>query len=694
MWFVYKYVEVNFLSNLIIVESPAKAKTIEKFLGKGYKVKASVGHVRDLPKSKLGVDIENNFEPNYITIRGKAGTVNDLKKEAKKSDKVFLATDPDREGEAISWHLAYLLGLDEDEKNRIEFNEITKDAVRNAIKNPRKIDKNLVDAQQARRVLDRLVGYKISPILWSKVRKGLSAGRVQSAATKMICDREEEIEKFVPKEYWSILLDAHNSKRKKIEFELSKYKNKKIEICDKNQSDKIVSDIENKDILVKTIEKKNRKKSAYRPFITSTLQQEASAKLGFTTKKTMQIAQQLYEGINVKGNGTQGLITYMRTDSQRISTEAQNFAKDAIISKYGKEYYKAYGYKAPGKNVQDAHECIRPSHIDLDPQKIEESLNKDQYKLYRLIYNRFLACMMQDAVYEQQTITGIIDDYSFKSTGSKLLFDGFLRVYDYSSSEENILPDVEENELLKVKKINPKQHFTQPPARYNEASLVKALEELGIGRPSTYASIITTIQDRQYVEKKQKNLYPTELGKVVTKLLEQYFEQIVNLEFTADIESKLDIIAEGNNQWKEIVSNYYEPIEKNLEVASKEIEHINMDEATDEVCEKCGSPMVIKHGRFGRFLACSNYPDCKNAKPILQKLGIKCPKCGEGDIIVRKSKKGKVFYGCSKYPDCDFVSWDKPTGNKCPDCGSPLVETDKKSKHKEKCSNKECKYKG
>jgi DNA topoisomerase I len=684
---------VKLLSNLIIVESPAKAKTIEKFLGKGYKVKASVGHVRDLPKSKLGVDIENNFEPNYITIRGKAGTVNELKKEAKKSDKVFLATDPDREGEAISWHLAFLLGLDEEEKNRIEFNEITKEAVRNAIKNPRKIDKNLVDAQQARRVLDRLVGYKISPILWSKVRKGLSAGRVQSAATKMICDREEEIEKFIPKEYWSILLETQNSKRKKIEFELSKYKNKKIEINDKEQSDKIVSEIKNKDLLIKSIEKKNRKKSAYRPFITSTLQQEASAKLGFTTKKTMQIAQQLYEGISIKGSGTQGLITYMRTDSQRISTEAQNFAKDAIVSKYGKEYYKAYGYKAAGKNVQDAHECIRPSHIDLDPQKIEDSLNKDQYKLYRLIYNRFLACMMQDAVYEQQTITGLIDDYSFKANGSKLLFDGFLRVYDYSSSEENILPDVEENELLKVKKINPKQHFTQPPARYNEASLVKALEELGIGRPSTYASIITTIQDRQYVEKKQKNLYPTELGKVVTKLLEQYFEQIVNLEFTADIESKLDIIADGNNQWKEIVSNYYEPIEKNLEVASKEIEHINMDEATDEICEKCGSPMVIKHGRFGRFLACSNYPECKNAKPILQKLGMKCPKCGDGDIIVRKSKKGKVFYGCSKYPECDFVSWDKPTGNKCPDCGSPLVEADKKSKHKEKCSNKECKYK-
>ena len=478
------------MSNLVIVESPAKAKTIEKFLGKGYTVKASIGHIRDLPKSKLGVDIENKFEPSYITIRGKASIANELKKEAKKADKVFLATDPDREGEAISWHLAYILGLDEEEKNRIEFNEITKEAIKNAIKNPRKIDKNLVDAQQARRVLDRLVGYKISPILWAKVRKGLSAGRVQSAATKIICDREEEIEKFIPQEYWSIGLNTQNNKKEKIDFELSAYKNKKIDVENEEQSNNIVEAIKGKDLQVKKIEKKNRKKSAYRPFTTSTLQQEASSKLGFTTKKTMQIAQQLYEGISIKGKGTQGLITYMRTDSQRISNEAQEFAKKMIVSKYGEKYYKAYGYKSSTKNVQDAHECIRPSHIEFEPMMIEDSLSKDQYKLYRLIYSRFLACMMQDALYEQQSITGMIDDYSFKANGSKMLFDGFLRVYDYSSSEENILPHIEQDEVLKVKKIQPKQHFTQPPARYNEASLVKALEELGIGRPSTYSAII------------------------------------------------------------------------------------------------------------------------------------------------------------------------------------------------------------
>lgn len=681
------------MSNLIIVESPAKAKTIEKFLGKNYKVKASIGHIRDLPKSKLGVDIEDNFEPSYITIRGKAGIANELKKEAKKSEKVFLATDPDREGEAISWHLAFILGLDEDDKNRIEFNEITKEAVRNAIKNPRKIDKNLVDAQQARRVLDRLVGYKISPILWAKVRKGLSAGRVQSVATKIICDREAEIEKFIPEEYWSIGLNAQNSKKENISFELSGHKNKKIKIENEEQSSKIVSEIKGKDLQIKKIEKKNRKKSPYRPFTTSTLQQEASNKLGFTTKKTMQIAQQLYEGIAIKGKGTLGLITYMRTDSQRISQEAQALAKDKIINKYGNKYFKAYGYKDTRKNVQDAHECIRPSYIDLEPMDIENSLNKDQLKLYRLIYTRFIACMMQDALYEQQSISGDIEDYNFKATGSKLLFDGFLRVYDYSSSEENILPDVEENEKLKVKKILPKQHFTQPPARFNEASLVKMLEELGIGRPSTYSSIISTIQDRGYVEKKQKNLYPTELGKVVTNLLEDYFKQIVDLEFTADIEGKLDTIAEGKDVWKEVVSDFYKPIEKDLEIASKEIEKINMDEETDEVCENCGSKMVIKHGRFGKFMACSNYPQCKTTKPILQKAGMKCPKCGTGDVIIRKTKKGKIFYGCSSYPKCDFVTWNKPTGEICPQCQSPMIEADKKSKHKQKCSNKDCKYK-
>ncbi|MGP1567601.1 MAG: type I DNA topoisomerase [Peptoanaerobacter stomatis] len=681
------------MSNLIIVESPAKAKTIEKFLGKNYKVKASIGHIRDLPKSKLGVDIEDNFNPSYITIRGKASIANELKKEAKKSEKVFLATDPDREGEAISWHLAYILGLDENENNRIEFNEITKEAVRNAIKNPRKIDKNLVDAQQARRVLDRLVGYKISPILWAKVRKGLSAGRVQSVATKMICDRESEIEKFIPQEYWSISLNAQNSNKENISFELSGNKNKKIEIKNEEQSSKILSDIKGKNLQVKKIEKKNRKKMPYRPFTTSTLQQEAANKLGFTTKKTMQLAQQLYEGISVKGRGTLGLITYMRTDSQRISSEAQALAKEHITSKYGNKYYKSYGYKQTGKNVQDAHECIRPSHIELEPMELENSLNKDQYKLYRLIYSRFIACMMQDALYEQQSINADIDDYNFKANGSKLLFDGFLRVYDYSTSEENILPSVEENEILKVKKILPKQHFTQPPARYNEASLVKTLEELGIGRPSTYSSIISTIQDRGYVEKKQKNLFPTELGKVVTNLLEEYFKQIVDLEFTADIEGKLDTVAEGKDAWKEVVSNFYKPIEHDLEIASKEIERINMDEETDEVCELCGNKMVIKHGRFGKFMACSNYPECKNTKPILQKTGVKCPKCSEGDVIIRKTKKGKIFYGCSSYPKCDFVSWNKPTGELCPQCNSPLAETDKKSKYKIACTNKECKYK-
>ena len=681
------------LSNLIIVESPAKAKTIEKFLGKNYKVKASIGHIRDLPKSKLGVDIEDNFNPSYITIRGKASIANELKKEAKKSEKVFLATDPDREGEAISWHLAYILGLDENEKNRIEFNEITKEAVRNAIKNPRKIDKNLVDAQQARRVLDRLVGYKISPILWAKVRKGLSAGRVQSVATKMICDREAEIEKFIPQEYWSISLNTQNSNKENISFELSGNKNKKIEIKNEEQTNKILSEIKGKNLQVKKIEKKNRKKAAYRPFTTSTLQQEAANKLGFTTKKTMQLAQQLYEGISVKGKGTLGLITYMRTDSQRISSEAQALAKEHITSKYGNKYYKSYGYKQTGKNVQDAHECIRPSHIELEPMELENSLNKDQYKLYRLIYSRFIACMMQDALYEQQSINADIDDYNFKANGSKLLFDGFLRVYDYSTSEENILPSVEENEILKVKKILPKQHFTQPPARYNEASLVKTLEELGIGRPSTYSSIISTIQDRGYVEKKQKNLFPTELGKVVTNLLEEYFKQIVDLEFTADIEGKLDTVAEGKDAWKEVVSNFYKPIEHDLEIASKEIERINMDEETDEVCELCGNKMVIKHGRFGKFMACSNYPECKNTKPILQKTGMKCPKCGEGDVIVRKTKRGKIFYGCSSYPKCDFVSWNKPTGELCPQCNSPLAEADKKSKYKTACTNKECKYK-
>lgn len=681
------------MSNLVIVESPAKAKTIEKFLGKNYKVRASIGHIRDLPKSKLGVDIENNFEPQYMTIRGKAPIANELKKEAKKSEKIFLATDPDREGEAISWHLSYVLGLSSEDKNRIEFNEITKDAVKNAIKNPRQIDLNLVDSQQARRVIDRLVGYKISPLLWSKVSPGLSAGRVQSVTTKIICDREKEIEAFVPEEYWSINLNALTEKNEKVDFELATNSGKKIKIENKEQSDKIVKDIKGKDLTVKSIEKKQRKKAAYRPFTTSTLQQDAGIKLGFTTKKTMQIAQQLYEGIAVKGHGTIGLITYMRTDSIRISNEAQAAAKSYIISNFGENYHKPYSMKQSGKNVQDAHECIRPSHIELNPFDIEQSLNKDQFRLYHLIYTRFMSAMMKDAVFEQQSIKAEIDGYGFKATGSKLIFDGYLRMYSYGKSEENILPEIHENESLKVKKILPKQHFTQPPARYNESSLVKTLEELGIGRPSTYSATISTIQERGYVKKSQKVLHPTELGKIVTQILEDYFNQIVDTEFTADIENELDTIADGNANWKEIVSKFYIPMENELKVANEEIEKINMDKPTGENCEKCGSPMVIKHGRFGNFIACSNYPECKNTKPLLEKVGIKCPICGDGDVIIRKTKKGRSFYGCSNYPNCKFVSWNKPTGKLCPECGNALVEAAGKVKYKVKCSNKECKYK-
>ena len=679
--------------NLVIVESPTKARSISKMLGRNYKVKATVGHLRDLPKSKFGVDIENNFEPQYMTIRGKAPIANELKKEAKKSEKIFLATDPDREGEAISWHLSYVLGLSSEDKNRIEFNEITKDAVKNAIKNPRQIDRNLVDSQQARRVIDRLVGYKISPLLWSKVSPGLSAGRVQSVTTKIICDREKEIEAFVPEEYWSINLNALTEKNEKVDFELATNSGKKIKIENKEQSDKIVKDIKGKDLTVKSIEKKQRKKAAYRPFTTSTLQQDAGIKLGFTTKKTMQIAQQLYEGIAVKGHGTIGLITYMRTDSIRISNEAQAAAKSYIISNFGENYHKPYSMKQSGKNVQDAHECIRPSHIELNPFDIEQSLNKDQFRLYHLIYTRFMSAMMKDAVFEQQSIKAEIDGYGFKATGSKLIFDGYLRMYSYGKSEENILPEIHENESLKVKKILPKQHFTQPPARYNESSLVKTLEELGIGRPSTYSATISTIQERGYVKKSQKVLHPTELGKIVTQILEDYFNQIVDTEFTADIENELDTIADGNANWKEIVSKFYMPMENELKVANEEIEKINMDKPTGENCEKCGSPMVIKHGRFGNFIACSNYPECKNTKPLLEKVGIKCPICGDGDVIIRKTKKGRSFYGCSNYPNCKFVSWNKPTGKLCPECGNALVEAAGKVKYKVKCSNKECKYK-
>lgn len=679
--------------NLVIVESPAKAKTIGKFLGKNYIVKASVGHIRDLPKSKMGVDVENDFEPQYITIRGKGPVVNEIKKEAKKADKVYLATDPDREGEAISWHLAYLLGLDEKENIRIEFNEITKEAIKKAIKNPRKIDINLVDAQQGRRVLDRLVGYKISPILWAKIRKGLSAGRVQSVTTKLVCDREKEIEAFEPEEYWSLNLKAKTKEKKTIDFKFFGNTDGKMDIKTNEQVDEILRKIEKKDLEIEKIETKERKRSSQKPFTTSLLQQDAANRLSYATKKTMMIAQQLYEGIDIKGKGTTGLVTYIRTDSQRISDEAQEQGKDFIKEKYGEKYYKPYvNASKKNKKVQDAHECIRPTSISLTPETIKDSLSKDQYKLYKLIWDRFTASMMSDALYDSQTITGKVDEYTFKASGSKMKFDGFTKVYNYSAQEEVILPTVEEGEKLKVSKLEPKQHFTQPPPRYSEASLVKTLEERGIGRPSTYSPTISTILQRGYVSKKGNVLYPTELGFIVTEIMEENFDKFVDVDFTAEMEGKLDKVEDGDIRWQDIISELYNPLESAVEKAVENIEKIVLEEETDEICDLCGSSMVVKFGRFGKFLACKNYPECKGTKPMLEKIGVKCPECEDGEVILRKSKKGRVFYGCSKFPNCKFVSWDRPVGENCPKCDSILVSVKNKSGEKIKCSNKECDY--
>jgi DNA topoisomerase I len=681
--------------SLVIVESPAKAKTIEKFLGKShYTVKASVGHIRDLPKSKLGVDIDNNFEPQYINIRGKGDVIKELKKEAKKSKKVFLATDPDREGEAISWHLAHILALDDTENCRIEFNEITKDAIRKAIKNPRNIDLDLVDAQQARRVLDRLLGYQISPILWQKVRKGLSAGRVQSVTTKLICDREKEIEEFIPKEYWTIELEAKTKEGKDLSLKFYGEDNKKVELESEEQVNNILERIKDKDLVVNSIESKSRKKSAPKPFTTSMLQQEASNKLGFTTKKTMMVAQELYEGIDVEGEGTVGLISYIRTDSKRISEEAKEKAKEFILEEFNKEYYKfedTKKSKPESKKVQDAHEAIRPTSVDRTPDKIKSSLSRDQYKLYDLIWRRFVASQMEDSVFDTLNLTCKVDNITFKATGSKLKFDGYTKVYNFTDREDKILPQVNENDKLVTENITPNQHFTQPPARYTEASLVKTLEELGIGRPSTYAPTITTILNREYVEKNGSSLAPTELGKIVTNILEDNFQKFVDVDFTADMENMLDEVEEGDKYWKEVVADVYAPLKEAIEVAIENIEKVNMDEETDEICENCGSNMVIKYGRFGKFIACKNYPECKTTKPLVNKVGVKCPKCNEGDIILRKSKKGKAFYGCSNYPECDFISWNKPTGELCSECNSYLIEKVTKSETKVICSNKDCK---
>ena len=682
--------------SLVIVESPAKAKTIEKFLGKShYTVKASVGHVRDLPKSQLGVDIENNFEPKYINIRGKGDVIKELKKEAKKAKKVYLATDPDREGEAISWHLSYILNIDEEEKCRIEFNEITKDAIKKAIKNPRNINLNLVDAQQARRVLDRLLGYQISPILWQKVRKGLSAGRVQSVTTKLICEREEEIKAFVPKEYWSIELIASNKEENNLTLKFYGKDNEKIELENEEQVKEILKTIENGNLVVTKIESRSRRKSAPKPYTTSVLQQDAANKLNFTTKKTMMVAQELYEGIDVKGEGTVGLISYIRTDSKRISEEAREKAKGYIIESIGENYYKDHAKDSKGKKekkVQDAHEAIRPTSVDRTPDSIKDSLSKEQYKLYNLIWRRFVESQMKDSVFDVLNVECKIEDLIFKATGSKLKFDGYTKIYNFTEREDKILPSLDEGEILKIQEYNPQQHFTSPPPRYTEASLVKTLEELGIGRPSTYAPTITTILNREYVEKDGASLVPTELGIIVTKILDENFQKFMEVDFTADMESQLDQIEEGNVEWKKVVEEFYSPLAEAIRVAIEKIEKVNMDEETDEICELCGSNMVIKYGRFGKFMACKNYPECKNTKPIVSKIGVKCPKCKEGDIIMRKSKKKKIFYGCSNYPDCDFVAWNKPVEEPCEVCGSYMYEKYSKSGTKIVCSNKECKH--
>lgn len=684
--------------NLVIVESPSKAKTIGKFLGSKYKVVASVGHIRDLPKSKLGINLENNFEPEYISIRGKGDIIKTMKKEAKAASKVYLATDPDREGEAISWHIAHLLGIDEKEPCRIVFNEITKGAIQSAVKKPRVIDKKLVDAQQARRVLDRLVGYKISPLLWRKIRRGLSAGRVQSAALKIICDREKSIIDFIPKEYWNInaVFTDYKSKEKKKQFsaKLIEHNGKKITVSNKLEADKVLSELDINNFIVSKTEEKERLKKPNPPFTTSSLQQEASNKLGFYTKKTMLIAQQLYEGIEIKGHGTLGLVTYIRTDSVRVSEEAQVAVVGYIKENYSEQYLGNNIYSNKKKDVQDAHEAIRPSFVTLHPEEIKASLTKDQYNLYRLIWSRFVASRMMPAVYDMVNAEITNNNYTFKATGSKLKFDGYLKIYNNTSEEDEdkMLPHIEKDDKLNLVDITSEQNFTQPPSRFSEAGLVKDLEDKNIGRPSTYAPIIATLIERKYITREKKTLLPTELGFIVTELMETYFKEIVDAGFTAELEDKLDDVEVKNIDWKDIIGDFYSILEKELEVADAAIEKVKIeDELTEEICEHCGKPLAVKSSRFGEFLACSGYPDCKYTKPRVSKIDVKCPKCGK-DIVARKSKKGRMFFGCSGYPECNQLYWNKPIDKECPNCGSLLME--KKTKNSSlQCSNSECGYK-
>ncbi|MGN7386828.1 type I DNA topoisomerase [Sporosarcina sp. SAFN-015] len=682
---------------LVIVESPAKAKTIERYLGKKYKVRASIGHLRDLPRSQMGVDTENNYEPKYITIRGKGPILQELKKDAKKAKKIFLAADPDREGEAIAWHLAHQLGIDIDSDCRVVFNEITKDAIKESFKHPRPIDMNRVDAQQARRILDRLVGYNISPILWKKVKKGLSAGRVQSVALRLIIDRENEIKAFVPEEYWSI--SGRFTKDGKT-FDASFYgdASKKIKLENKQQVDEILSKMSGDEFEIVNVVKKERKRNPAPPFTTSSLQQEAARKLNFRARKTMMLAQQLYEGINTGKEGIVGLITYMRTDSTRISEGAKGEAVSFIETMYGKEFVATSKAKTKeSANTQDAHEAVRPTSVMRPPEAMKAFLSRDQHRLYKLIWERFVASQMAPAVLDTVTADLMNGDVKFRATGSEVKFPGFMKVYiegedDQEEEKDRILPPLDKGEHVKGSEIDPKQHFTQPPPRYSEARLVKTLEELGIGRPSTYAPTLDTIQKRGYVTLDAKRFVPTELGEIVHQAVNQYFPDIIDIEFTAEMEKNLDGVEDGEVEWKQVIDEFYKEFEKHVKVADEEMEKIEIkDEPAGEDCEKCGSPMVFKMGRYGKFMACSNFPDCRNTKAIIKPIGVTCPSCKEGQVVERKSKTKRIFYGCDRYPECEYVSWDKPIARPCPKCQSTLVEKRLKKGVQIQCT--ECDYK-
>ncbi|MFD2171370.1 type I DNA topoisomerase [Tumebacillus lipolyticus] len=688
---------------LVIVESPAKAKTIGKYLGKKYVVKASMGHVRDLPKSQLGVDVEDDFSPKYITIRGKGDILKELRDARKKAKAVYLAADPDREGEAIAWHLAHILNVDTDGPCRVVFNEITKDAVKEAFKHPRSINMNLVNAQQARRILDRLVGYQISPLLWKKVKKGLSAGRVQSVAVRLIIDRENEIRAFEPEEYWT--LTAHfKIDKSKFEAKFHGFGEEKRELRGEGEVQEIEKMIAGKSWTVQSVKMTERKRNPSAPFTTSTLQQEAARKLNFRASKTMSLAQQLYEGIDIGGEGTVGLITYMRTDSVRISTIAQEEAKEYIIDQYGSDYSppEPRNYSTKSKGAQEAHEAVRPTSVLRHPDKVKEFLSRDQFRLYKLIWDRFVASQMSSAVLDTMTVDIAVGDAKFRATGSKIKFPGFMTLYiegndEGKEDEEKFLPPMVEGQQLNTPEVEPKQHFTQPPPRFTEARLVKTMEEIGIGRPSTYAPTLETIQKRGYVLLEEKRFFPTELGEIVHEMMEEFFPQIIDVDFTSTIEQELDEVEDGDIDWVKVLGEFYGDFEKHLRVAEEEMKHVELQEEVSDVpCEKCGKLMVFKHGRYGKFLACPGFPDCRNTKPILKEIGVACPKCKEGQLVERKGKRRRVFFGCDRYPECDFIIWDRPTGRACPECGEPLItKRTGKGEGKEviQCSGSECSHK-